>query len=166
MFKQGMMAVLVASMALAASPQAFAFAQQKAAGAELVVGEASLLEAQAQKVRDGFADGGIYAETSAGDRAKVLAALDRMETTMGGHTDVRSLDADQRASLMNDQSLVNTILTKARADSRMVCKRERSVGSRMTKTNCLTVAERRRLHDESRQFVESEFIQSIHAPNP
>ena len=71
-------------------------------------------------------------------------ALDRMGGVMDGVASVDDLDADRRISLFNDQEVVNTILTQAASDSRLICDRRAATGSHMRVSNCQTVAERRR----------------------
>ncbi|MBS9727203.1 hypothetical protein, partial [Stutzerimonas stutzeri] len=59
------------------------------------------------------------------------------------------------------QEVHNTILTRARADSRMVCRRERSTGSNMPQSVCMTVAQRRKAQEDSRKVLNG--IQSFPA---
>ena len=54
--------------------------------------------------------------------------------------------------LFNQQEIVNTLLTRAAADSRQVCERIEKTGSHRKTTVCRTVAERerRRRYDQDR----------------
>ena len=54
-----------------------------------------------------------------------------------------------QADVVNDQELVNTLLAKARADSRLVCRREVPTGSNRPQTICMTVAERAAARERS-----------------
>ena len=97
--------------------------------------------------------GDDYNELTRTQREDVIAALDRMETVLAGVDSIQSLDIDDRTQLFNDQELVNTVLTKARADSRTICRKEVRTGSHRLNQNCRTVAEIRRDRDESQQSL-------------
>lgn len=89
--------------------------------------------------------GKTYAELSAEDREAVVAALSRIEDRLEGISRIEDMDKRDQTALFNDQELVNNLLTEAAADSRLICRREKFVGSHRTTNICLTVAERRRL---------------------
>ena len=57
------------------------------------------------------------------------------------------------AALINDQEVINPIMTRAHPDSRMVCRRERTTGSNMPQSVCLTVAQRRKAQEDSRKAL-------------
>lgn len=109
---------------------------------------------QRQKVDADLADGETYSEISAAKRVEVVAALDRIETLLGGRP-VSALSEAEKVDLMNDQSLINTHLTQAAEDSRLVCRREAVVGSRLQRSQCLTVAERRRQREQSKDALDA-----------
>ena len=94
-------------------------------------------------------DGKTYSEISSGDRQKVTVALDRISSLLGGAGSVEQLSEAAKVEVFNQQELVNTVLTQAHEDSRLVCTREKKVGSHRTTNNCMTVAERRRAREES-----------------
>ncbi|MEF9421300.1 hypothetical protein [Xanthomonas citri] len=99
---------------------------------------------QAAQVRADLADGEKYSEISQDERAKVGAALDRIEAAFQAQPDIQALQPEQLAAVRNDQELVTRILTKAREDSRLICRRERATGSQMSTKQCMTAAQRRR----------------------
>jgi len=102
---------------------------------------------------------GQYQEITGEAEAEVLAALQRMVELTAGKQDIHDLTADERARLLTDQELVNTRLTQAAEDSRLVCTRHQTVGTHLKKTHCMTVAERRELRDESRSnLMRSHFM--------
>ena len=109
-------------------------------------------QVQQQKVRGDLQGTEVYSEISSADRGRVLEALERMSQAIGAGT-ADALPAEKKVAVFNDQELVNGILTKARDDSRLICKREKRVGSQMPTTSCLTVAERDRMRRESEQHV-------------
>jgi hypothetical protein len=95
-----------------------------------------------------------FKEISDADKAEVFAALDRMAAIMNGRTSLEGIDQADRVKLINDQELVNALLTKANKDSRIQCKREKRVGSHRTTNTCRTVAEWRRASEQSREDIE------------
>ena len=56
-----------------------------------------------------------------------------------------------RTEVFNDQQVVNTVLTRAREDSRLICRREKATGSNFAVTQCLTLAERERNKNDAQQ---------------
>ena len=111
-------------------------------------------QAQQQKVRADLQGGEVYSEISAGDRQRVVTALDRMSGLIGEGS-AESLSAESKAQVSSDQELVNTLLTKARQDSRLICRREKSIGSQMTSSQCFTVAQRERMKRDSQGRMQS-----------
>ena len=109
-------------------------------------------QVQQQKVRADLQGDEVYREISPADRGRVIEALERMSQAIGAGT-ADALPVEKKVAVFNDQELINGILTKARDDSRLVCKREKRVGSQMPTTSCLTVAERDRMRRESEQHV-------------
>jgi hypothetical protein len=99
--------------------------------------------AQMDSIEKALSDGETYAEISQEDRSKVRQALSQIATALsqsGGDT----LNKAEQTKLLNEQNLVNQILGQAAADSRLICRREATIGSLRTTTQCKTVAERRR----------------------
>ncbi|MCK7595586.1 hypothetical protein [Pseudomarimonas salicorniae] len=86
-----------------------------------------------------------YTELTDENRSAVLAALARMEARLSGVSRFEDMDKRDQTAVFNDQELINNLLTQAAADSRLICKREKFVGSNRTTNVCLTVGERRRL---------------------
>ncbi|GGK07859.1 hypothetical protein [Luteimonas terricola] len=113
---------------------------------------AGAFEEQRGQVQADLADGETYSEISQADRAAVIEALGKMESLLGGRP-VSALTEAEKVQLMNAQSLVNTRLTAASEDSRLVCRREAAVGSRLQRSQCLTVAQRRRQREESQEAI-------------
>jgi hypothetical protein len=108
-------------------------------------------EAQRAAIVEALGDGKTYSEISAEDRNRVTAALDRMSGLLQGVQNVDQLSENNRVEVFNEQETVNTVLTQAREDSRLVCSREKKVGSNRTTSSCMTVAERRRAREDTEQ---------------
>lgn len=121
---------------------------------ESVVDLAIPFAAQAQQIRADLG-GETYGEITQDDKRKVNDALQRLDAALAGGADINSLNEAEKVRVFNDQELINTVLMKARADSRVVCKREKTVGSHRAVSQCLTVAERRRLREESFELLQA-----------
>jgi len=96
---------------------------------------------------------GDYSEISAEDRSEVRQALARITQRMGDHQTVQALPPQVQNEIFNDQERVNTLLTRAHEDSRQVCTHQRTTGSNMPKSRCLTVAERRRIEEKGKALI-------------
>lgn len=94
-----------------------------------------------------------YSEVGLEDKSKVQTALSRIRAKMGDHSTIEQVNAQFRTEIYNDQELINNILTRAHADSRVVCRRERTTGSNRPMQVCMTVAQRRELMENSRDVL-------------
>ena len=108
---------------------------------------------QQQKIKADFEEGKKYSEISAKDREQVELALGRIAQTMATVSAIDELTAEQKVQVFNDQELVNTTLTKASQDSRLICRRETPVGTRRSQHQCSTVGERRRQSEDAREMM-------------
>lgn len=108
---------------------------------------------QKKKIEEALADGETYSEIKARDREQVSTALQRIATALTSAGTVEALDDKEKADVFNDQELVNNILTQAGEDSRLVCRREKRVGSHRVTTQCTTVGQRRREAEESQKAL-------------
>ncbi len=100
-------------------------------------------EDQKAVILQDIADDTVYNEISYTDVKVVKHALNMMSSSLEGVSDLAELTEDQRADLFNNQGVVNTILTMAENDSRMVCKRRGTLGTNFKTTTCETVRDRR-----------------------
>ena len=139
---------LLFTLVLAAGGSAFAKAP-----APTVDAHKSDLAGQRAVVLKEMEAGARFAEISDDDKADVFAALDRMEKLLAGRS-VDQLGEAEKVALINDQELVNALLTKASIDSRIQCRREKRVGSHRTTSTCRSVAEWRRASEQSREDIE------------
>jgi hypothetical protein len=103
--------------------------------------------AQRAEIEKGFR-GDEYSELTRTQREDVIAALDRMEDTLAGVESIDSLETKKKVQLLNDQELINTVLTQAKEDSRLICRNEVRTGSHRLTPQCRTVGERRRQREE------------------
>jgi Skp family chaperone for outer membrane proteins len=137
------------------------FAASRKDGATLNL-NAAFAQQKDQIERD-LGDGETYAEISSQDRATVREALNRIASKLDAAGGVESMTGQQKADVFNDQEKVNTILTKASEDSRLVCRREKKVGSHREITECLTVAERRRAYENAQKTMRDVKVPTLEA---
>ncbi len=116
----------------------------QAAGNDEVFERGKPLITQIERIEVQLNDGETYSELGQEKRAEVREILARLRGITERYPDQGSVPEEVKVQQFNDQARVNTVLTKAREDSRMVCKREKSTGSNRTTTQCMTVAERER----------------------
>lgn len=109
-------------------------------------------EVQRGAVLAALDDGKTYAEITPDNRRRVLASLDRISGLLGDRS-ASELTQAVRLEVFNEQELVNTLLTGAREDSRLVCVREKRTGSNRPTNNCKTVAERRRDREQTQDAM-------------
>jgi len=110
-------------------------------------------EEQRRTIEAELANGETYSEIPRKDRETVNEALQRISSALADRGGVAGLSDTEKAAVFNDQELINNILTRAHADSRLVCVREKKVGSHRTTTQCATVADRRRASEESQKAL-------------
>jgi hypothetical protein len=111
-------------------------------------------EQQKATILQDIKDNTVYSEISHKDANIVRDALNRMSENLEGVADLSEMTVDQRAALYNDQELVNTVLTMAENDSRMVCRRRGRLGTNFKTTICETVAERRERQEADRLVID------------
>lgn len=115
--------------------------------------QANAFEEQRAAIVAGFEPGERYSEIDKAQRTEVMDALDRMQDLLGPATSIQELAPEAKVALYNDQEIVNNILTDAQAASREVCKRHRTVNSRLSTNECHTVAEWERRRERARELV-------------
>jgi len=108
---------------------------------------------QVAVIEKNLADGETYSEITQKDRETVRAALQRISNALANAGSVENLSDAEKAKVFNDQETANNILTQAGEDSRVICNREKKVGSHRTTTQCMTVGARRRAADESQKAM-------------
>jgi hypothetical protein len=111
------------------------------------------VKAQIKVIQEQLADGATYSEIAPEQRSQVSEALGRITAKLEWDGAVSRISGSGQADAFNDQEVINTILTKAKDDSRLVCKHERATGSNRLSSNCMTVAERRRLKEQGQKAI-------------
>lgn len=134
-----MVALLVSGLALAVSAHAREAALQ--AGQPLLP--------QLDKIDKALNDGETYSELSPQDRGRLRETLVRLRRVGEEYRDGAPMPESVRNQVFNDQETVNVVLTQAREDSRLICRREKVTGSNRATTQCLTAAQRDRMRDDA-----------------
>jgi hypothetical protein len=93
---------------------------------------------QIELISSAVKDSKEFSEISEGDKNIVL------ETLMQVKSEVSVAAKFDPANLTDEQEKVNAILDRAEADSRLICVREKPLGSHMPIKICTTVAARKR----------------------
>lgn len=144
------------AMALAFSPLASAKLQSGSnehlsLGSDRATVTAEVFAERRHKLINEIETGDTYAEINSMQKREVMEALDRIGTWLESAGSIDAMSDDQRIRVFNEQEKINTMLTGVAADSRLVCTREQTVGTRMRQTSCFTVAERRRRRESDTQ---------------
>lgn len=108
---------------------------------------------QRKAIEARLANGETYSEINQKDRAAVKEALERMAVMLEQSGGVAGLNEEQKVRVFNDQELVNGILTQAAEDSRLICRREKQIGSNRTTTHCMTALQRQRQMEDARKSM-------------
>lgn len=108
---------------------------------------------QRKAIEARLANGETYSEINQRDRAAVREALERMSALLEQPGGIAALSEEQKVRVFNDQELVNGILTQAAEDSRLICRREKQIGSNRPITQCMTALQRQRQMEEARKSM-------------
>jgi hypothetical protein len=88
-----------------------------------------------------MARAGEYGRLHKGTLVRIEMARDRMNDLLEGHDSALELAPEERLELYNAQEMITSAIRND-DKNRTVCKREMITGSRLPKTECMTVAER------------------------
>jgi hypothetical protein len=89
----------------------------------------------------GLARSGEYGQLGRSQLSRLDRARNQIAKLLDGHASALELRPDDRIALYNAQEYITSTLRNDDKD-RMICKREVRTGTRVPKTECLTVAER------------------------
>jgi hypothetical protein len=88
-------------------------------------------------------DSDKYSEIKPEDKQTVLDTLGRIQAHYDKVASADQLSDQDRVDMFNDQEIINTIVTHAALDSRLICERESTTGSHMVHVTCMTLAMRK-----------------------
>lgn len=112
----------------------------------------SHLAEQREQIEVAIKDADSYGELRASDRKQMRASLDRIAGQIEAAGSLAALADSDRKTLLDQQDEVNSVLDTAYVDSRVVCKREKEIGSNFRRSVCMSVAQRRRMSEQAQQF--------------
>jgi hypothetical protein len=95
---------------------------------------------EAGSIRDGLKPGGRYEFVKAGDRDRVEARLNTMESVLQKNAEKNDLGTADKIALANAQEEVNSIL-KHNDSNRLVCESKAPIGSHLPVKTCRTFGE-------------------------
>ena len=125
--------------------------------------EGSFLEQKAAIEKD-IKRGLIYKGIAEKDLQQVAHSLERMSVLIEGITDYSDLQEDDKVDLINNQNLVNTILTMAENDNMIICTRRGTTGSHFKTTTCETRGNRRKRQEADRMAISDLLRQAYSGP--
>ena len=96
-----------------------------------------------------------YSEISASDRVLVNQSLTSIADILKDGKTYASVAGEDQQKILTTQKVINDALVQAKKDSRMVCKREMVLGSKLDKKVCRTAASLKRENDKIREAVGS-----------
>lgn len=98
------------------------------------------------------AGSGPYASMSAAARSDLLAKQAGMLKVLDGKQTADDLNEAERTEVFNTLEWIEAAINDTEAD-RLICRRERTIGSNRVTRVCRTAAEEARLRDEARRRV-------------
>jgi hypothetical protein len=126
--------------------------------------DASSFPSAKARIEKDLKDGKTYSELTARQKEDVVDALERIEAILEGAPSVESLSTDDKLQLVNDQEFVNTVLTKAADDSRLICKQERKTGSHRMAPRCRTMAQIRKDREDAQEIARRSNLSNLRPP--
>ena len=109
-----------------------------------------------------MARAGEYGRLKKGTIVRIEMARDKIEDLLDGHRSAMELPASERVALYNAQEMISSAL-RDDDKNRTVCKREMVTGSRLPRTECMTVAEREARAQAARESTDK-FIRNVCTP--
>ncbi|MCB1642431.1 MAG: hypothetical protein KDI37_11915 [Xanthomonadales bacterium] len=127
-------------------------AQEVTARADQYVEGLSSAAAFLREVRDTveLARAGEYGKIKPADLGRLDEARSRITELLEGHEHARQLSAEERIELFNAQELITSIVRND-DKSRRVCTKVHGTGTRIARSECLTVAQREQRAQETRE---------------
>lgn len=114
---------------------------------------AAITAQQAQIRSDVLAGEGRYRDMPTRTRNELLDRQTRLLRMLDGKISSDDLSQDQRMEAFNTLEWIEAAINNAE-DERMICKREKTLGSNMDKRVCKTVAQRREEQEAARRSID------------
>ena len=94
-----------------------------------------------------------YAELGDDGRRQVRESIASIHRLMEGHESIHQVHPSRRVDIFNEESTINQLMTQAAVDSRMICRREKTIGSKLPTQVCATAAAFRRATSDSQRML-------------
>lgn len=107
---------------------------------------------------------GTYSRFKPEARERLTRAQQKVYRLLDGANDVNHLNQTQKVDLFNALQEVQSILEDNEKD-RLICKRERKVGTTIRQTRCATVAQREELEKGAREWLGPKTCSAGFEPN-
>jgi hypothetical protein len=134
-----------------------------AKGKDLYI-DARDFDAHRARIEASLDDVSQLSELTRSQRDEIRNALSRMHKLLATAESVEALSPEAKMRIFNEQERVNTLLSDAKKQSRVICRAERPIGSNLKTRRCRTVAEIERERDASKQGWERLNEQRIPPP--
>jgi hypothetical protein len=121
---------------------------------------AAVTTQQAQIRDDVLAKRGRYKDMPASTRDELLSRQARLMKLLEGKKTADDLTLDQQTEAFNALEWIEAAINHAE-DERMVCRREKQLGSTRTTRVCRTVAQEREARERARESLERQSVQMI-----
>jgi hypothetical protein len=97
---------------------------------------------------------GDYGPIKKADLQRANAAHEEIQNLLSGHAEAKELKTEERVALLNAQELITAVL-RSDEKNRKICRQVSQIGTRVSKAECMTVAQReRRAEQASRDMRE------------
>lgn len=130
------------------------------AGSDKALDLDKVVEQQQQIRKDLLAAGGKYRGMSAAQQAELMRRQDKLFRTFEGKESAADLTEDQRMAAFNDLEWIEAALNKGEAGERMICRRERTVGSNRVTRICRTQEQMDAERERAREALGDDYLRT------
>ena len=116
---------------------------------------AAIMAQQKEIQADIISERGRYKDLPADTRMELLSRQAAMLSLLQGKSSATELSADERTKVFNTLEWMETAINQESDDDRLVCRREKPLGSTRTTRICRTVAQEREAKERARQELEN-----------
>lgn len=115
---------------------------------------------QQRQIRsDILASKGNYRGLSSASQSELLVRQDKLLRMLEGKQTADDLSEDERLTAFNDLEWIEATLNKGEAGDRLICRRERTIGSNRVTRVCRTAAQLEAARELAREHIDNSDIQ-------
>lgn len=124
-------------------------------GAERKPLEIAAITSQQKQIQDDIlAERGRYKDLPAATRVELLSRQAAMMRLLEGKTSASQLSADEQVQVFNTLEWMEVTINKEGEDERLICRREKTLGSTRTTRICRTAAQEREAKERARDELD------------